>query len=133
MADGKAGRPNREFDKRTFESLCHIQCTKDEIEDVLHSDQRTIDKWCLRTYDEDFSTTYKRFSSGGKSSIRRAQYRHAIEGGNATLLIWLGKQYLAQRDLDSEDTKRFAKGVYETITHITRKENDRANSQRKAA
>ncbi len=131
MANGKAGRPNREFDQITFERLCEIQCTVNEVEHVLHCDQRTLDGWCQRTYEEDFSTVYKRFQGVGKSSLRRAQFSAAIKG-NASLLIWLGKQYLGQRDPDDEAVKDYSKGIYETIKTVV-KNGDRISPVAKAA
>jgi hypothetical protein len=49
------------------------------------------------TYNEGFSEYIKRFSLNGKTSLRRYQWKLA-ESGNATMLIWLGKQYLDQAD-----------------------------------
>jgi len=100
MTKKKTGRPLRDFDASTFEQLCFVQCTVDEIELILRTDQRTVDKWCKRHYDIDFSTAYKRFSSGGKSSLRRDQYKLARK--NASMGIWLGKQWLGQRDIPQE-------------------------------
>ena len=91
-----AGRPNREFDKKLFENLCHINCTVDELESVLITDQRTLDVWCQREYGENFSTAYKRLCQNGKSSLRRYQFNQAKT--NASMGIWLGKQYLGQKD-----------------------------------
>jgi hypothetical protein len=34
----------------------------------------------------------------GLASLRRAQFKKAIEGQNPAMLIWLGKQYLAQKE-----------------------------------
>lgn len=103
----KVGRPEREFDQKIFENLCFVQSPKDEMEFILHTDQRVINKWCLRVYDEDFDTVYKRFSSGGKASLRRDQFRMAKS--NASMAIWLGKQYLGQKDIpdivENFDTK----------------------------
>ena len=44
--------------------------------------------------------------SEGKISLRRYQFRQA-EKGNASLLIWLGKQYLGQTDKQEIDSKEF--------------------------
>lgn len=96
----KAGRPPRDFDPAIFEQLCFVQCTKDEMELILRTDQRVINKWCERHYDIDFDTAYKRFSAGGKSSLRRDQYK--LAKGNASMAIWLGKQWLGQRDIPQE-------------------------------
>lgn len=94
------GRPLKEFNKQIFEGLCQIQCTVNEVESVLQSDQRTIDNWCKREYGESFSTIYKRFADCGKPSLRRMQWNLAKT--NASMGIWLGKQYLGQKDHDDE-------------------------------
>jgi hypothetical protein len=39
----------------------------------------------------------ERGQSEGLASLRRAQFKKAIDG-NPTMLIWLGKQYLGQKD-----------------------------------
>jgi len=94
------GRPLKEFNKQIFENLCQIQCTVNEVESVLQSDQRTIDNWCKREYGEPFSTVYKRFADCGKPSLRRMQWNLAKT--NASMGIWLGKQYLDQKDHKDE-------------------------------
>lgn len=91
-----AGRPTKELDAEQFEKLCFIQCTQEEICDVLNVDPKTLSAWIKRHYNADYSSTYKRFSAGGKMSLRRAQMKLAEK--NATMAIWLGKQYLNQRD-----------------------------------
>ena len=50
------------------------------------------------SFDEYFAQ--KRGS--GKTSLRRAQWLSA-QKGNPTMLIWLGKQYLGQRDKSSHE------------------------------
>lgn len=102
----KVGRPlivwsDKQY--KTFENLCGIQCTIEELESVLDIDHKTIDRLCKEHYkDEDgnpmnFSQTYKRFSASGKASLRRMQFK-AADAGNVTMQIWLGKQYLGQTD-----------------------------------
>ncbi len=93
----KVGRPLRDFDKKIFEGLCWIQCTVDEIEKVFHSDQRTLDKWCLREYGDSFSTVYKEYSVDGKISIRRSQFKHMEK--SYAMAMYLGKIYLGQREI----------------------------------
>jgi len=94
------GRPLKDFDKKTFESLCHVWCTWDEIENILQGERETICKWCLRTYGEPFSVIYKKYSDGGKASLRRNQLH--LSKTNAAMAIWLGKQKLGQRDIPKE-------------------------------
>ena len=97
MAKNKGGRPKKQIDQEVFEGLCEIQCTKDEMCSVFNCDEKTITRWCKDTYGEGFSDIYKKKSETGKTSLRRMQWK-AAKGGNTTMLVWLGKQYLGQRD-----------------------------------
>lgn len=90
------GRPKKEIDKDTFESLCSIFCTKEEICGVLKITDKTLDRWCRETYNERFSEVYKVVSADGKKSLRRAQFELAKK--SAAMAIFLGKNYLGQRD-----------------------------------
>ena len=90
-------RPRIEIDQTTFEKLCGIQCTLEEIAGVLGCSEDTVERWCKRTYGETFAETYKKHSAKGKMSLRRYQFRLAEK--NATMAIWLGKQYLGQKDV----------------------------------
>lgn len=92
----KTGRPRKEIDLETFKGLCFIQCTITEIAGVLDCSTDTVEAWCLRELEMPFSEAFKKFSAGGKMSLRRAQFKLAEK--NATMAIWLGKQYLGQRD-----------------------------------
>ena len=93
---GKAGRPPKEIKQSQFESLCGIQCTKEEICAVLGVSDKTLDKWVNSIYGEDFSVVFKEKRQVGKASLRRSQFELAKK--NATMGIWLGKQYLGQKD-----------------------------------
>ena len=89
-------RPVKEINKEQFESLCNLQCTIEEIAGFFKCNKGTINAWCKRTYDEGFSETYKKHSQNGKISLRRYQLRLAEK--NASMAIWLGKQWLGQTD-----------------------------------
>lgn len=89
-------RPVKEINKEQFESLCNLQCTLEEIAGFFKCNKDTINAWCKRTYDEGFSETYKKYSQNGKISLRRYQLRLAEK--NASMAIWLGKQWLGQTD-----------------------------------
>lgn len=98
----KAGRPKGTTklrpDDDTFKQingLARIQCTQreaaavlgvhvDTFRDFLHAHEKALEAW------EDGGET-------GKASLRRHQYKSA-ENGNATMQIWLGKQWLDQKD-----------------------------------
>ena len=96
----KGGRPQKNIDKKTFEKLCAIQCTKDEICGIFDIDEKTLTRWCKDTYNEGFSDVFKRKSQTGKMSLRRTQFKLAEK--NPTMAIFLGKQYLGQRDIVEE-------------------------------
>lgn len=100
----KMGRPKKEIEKKTFENLCGIFCTEEEIADVFECSIDTINRWCKETYGETFAETYKKKNAKGKVSLRRFQFK-AAEKGNPTMQIWLGRQYLGQTDKrEYEDT-----------------------------
>ena len=72
------------------EKLAGIQCTQQEIASFLGCSVDTLQR------DEKFCGLYKKGQENGKMSLRRIQYKLAEK--NPTMAIWLGKQYLKQRD-----------------------------------
>lgn len=90
------GRPPKIIDQKQFEALCGIQCTEEEVLAVLDCDKNTLNKWCRSVYGGTFSQVYKEKSANGKASLRRTQWKLAEK--NAAMAIWLGKQYLGQKD-----------------------------------
>lgn len=106
----RTGRPKKEISQKLFESLCAIQCTEVEICSIFECCEDTLNAWCKRTYKSTFSETYKSKSAAGKSSLRRMQWKLAEK--SASMAIWLGKQYLGQKDkpedsIDTEDTDAY--------------------------
>ena len=89
-------RPKKEIDQKNFESLCGLQCTKEEICSFFDVTDKTLENWCKRTYKAGFSEVFKQKRGKGKISLRRSQFRLAEK--NANMAIWLGKQYLGQKD-----------------------------------
>ena len=97
MADGKAGRPRKEIDKRDFEKLCMLQCTRAEICSWFKVSEPTLIDWCKRTYDgKDFLTVFNQKREGGKISLRRMQWQLAAK--SPAMAIFLGKNLLGQTD-----------------------------------
>lgn len=89
-------RPRKEIDQKNFENLCALQCTKEEICGFFDVTDKTLENWCKRTYKAGFSEVFKQKRGKGKISLRRNQFRLAEK--NANMAIWLGKQYLGQKD-----------------------------------
>ena len=97
----KMGRPLINISVEEFEKLCSLQCTEEEIAGWYKCSIDTIEKFCKRTYKKTFADIYKTLSSKGKMSLRRYQFK--IAENNPTMAIWLGKQYIGQRDLQEVD------------------------------
>lgn len=97
------GRPKIEIDYRQLEALCAVQCTLADIASVFNCSEDTIERRCKEHYkDEDgepmtFAEVLKKYSAEGKASLRKKQYNIAMQG-NVSMLIWLGKQLLGQKD-----------------------------------
>lgn len=96
MVMAKTGRPRIEIDREQFQKLCAIQCTLDEISSWFKCSPDTIERWCARELSMSFAEAFKTWSADGKISLRRNQFRMAEH--NVSMAIWLGKQYLGQKD-----------------------------------
>ena len=90
-------RPKKVINQKQFESLCAIQCTQEEICNVLDVTDKTLTRWCNEVYNLSFSEIYEQKRDIGRMSLRRNQFKLA-EGGNTTMQIWLGKQVLKQSE-----------------------------------
>lgn len=93
----KRGRPQKIIDQEQFEKLCGLQCTLDEFCCYFDCDDKTLEKWCKKTYKMNFSDIFKLKKGKGKISLRRKQFEVALSG-NPTMLIWLGRNMLGQTD-----------------------------------
>lgn len=103
-------RPRKNIDRKDFESLLALQCTLEEVTaffdhklDGCSAD--TIERWCKRTYKENFADVAAKKRNLGKISLRRAQLELAKKNG--AVAIFLGKNYLGQSDkiqYESTDT-----------------------------
>lgn len=90
-------RPKIEIDFDMVKKLCAIQCTGQEIADVLDVSYDTLERRVKEVYQISFADYIKKHSANGKMSLRRKQHEVAMNG-NTTMLVWLGKQYLGQTD-----------------------------------
>ena len=89
-------RPKKEIDQKQFENLCGLQCTLEEICGWFDVCSDTLETSCKRTYKRSFSEVFAQKRGAGKISLRRSQWRLAEK--NATMAIFLGKQFSGQRD-----------------------------------
>lgn len=99
----RTGRPKKEIDVENFKKLCGMQCTLAEIAGFFDCSEDTIERWCKREFKNTFAEVYKVHSASGKITLRRAQFKLAEK--SAAMAIFLGKQYLGQKDtIEVEDT-----------------------------
>ena len=94
----KGGRPKSltadEDTLKIIKGLGNIQATTKECAAVLGVSEPT---WITFKKIEAVDKALRDGSGEGLASLRRRQFKAANEG-NATMLIWLGKQYLGQSD-----------------------------------
>lgn len=85
------GQKRKEVDATAIEKAASIGCTQEEVALIVGCSVRTI-----QTRD-DLRDAYERGGLRLKTSLRRLQWEKA-EAGNVTMMIWLGKQLLGQKD-----------------------------------
>jgi hypothetical protein len=112
------GRPRKEIDNKIFENLCGLQCTLEEIAGVFDCSADTIERWCKREYKQTFAEVYKKHSAKGKTSLRRTQFKLAEK--SAAMAIFLGKNYLGQKDSIIETDEQTLQAVGEALVKIKR-------------
>ena len=103
------------IDKKQFENLCGLQCTLLEICDFFDVEDDTLNSWCKKTYGTTFSEVFKLKRGKGQISLRRMQWKLAEK--NPTMAIFLGKQYLGQKD-KIEYSDDGMKSINENINNI---------------
>ncbi len=82
-------RPRKKIDPEQVEKLAAINCSYAEMAAVLDCSASTLKR--------RFGPVIKKGRELGTGSLKRQQYKLAM-AGNVTMLIWLGKQYLGQKD-----------------------------------
>jgi len=90
------GRPKADIKPDQVAALARIGCTQEEIAAVLKCTPRTL----RNRFKEEIRSGMDEM----RASIRRWQYMKAKDG-NVAMLIWLGKQYLGQKDRMEETHK----------------------------
>jgi AraC-like DNA-binding protein len=115
MAD--MGRPRIEIDFDKVDALCAVFCNCKEIVSVLNSfDVNCSYDTVERRIKEEFGVTFAEYveqkqMAFAKPKLRKAQMDTAL-AGNATMLVWLGKQYLDQSDKQDLNVSGGVKVVY---------------------
>ena len=82
-------RPQKPADAELIGDLAGIGCTMKEIAILTDLSEDTLNR--------RFAGVIEKGRENSRSSLRRMQYK-AAEAGNITMMIWLGKQMLGQKD-----------------------------------
>ena len=109
------GRPTKEYDLKAFQDLVGLGCTQEEIcwyfrdETGKPANVDTLTRWCKRQFGMTFQ---EYFHQNGymalKIKLRRNQFK--LSEKSAAMAIWLGKQYLEQKDsIEYEDKEAIAR------------------------
>jgi hypothetical protein len=105
-------RPAKPIDLKLLEDLARIQCTDEEMASILGFTREGFRKRKQRQL--ELVGIIEKGKEAGQCSLRRLQWKSAT-GGNIAMQIWLGKQYLRQREprqevelSDPEHLKRIA-------------------------
>ena len=104
------GRPRKEIDWHTLDSLATLDaalnyCAERQIikweEEVSQETIKAAREVIERRIKERFGLTFTEYKDQKKEPVRIKLKQKQIEiamGGNVTMLIWLGKQYLGQSE-----------------------------------
>lgn len=105
------GRPKlvlNETGKAVIINLSSIMCTDEEIAACLGVTVETLQN---KDNNDAFLECKEKGAGNGRKSLRRIQFEIAKKG-NATMAIWLGKQWLGQKEkIDDECGEKSDGGV----------------------
>lgn len=106
----RTGRPEKEYNAKAFVDLIGLGCSADEICWFFRDEQGkpanidTLSRWCKRTFGMTFQEF--RLKNGAmhlKITVRRNQLK--LSEKSAAMAIFLGKNYLNQKDNPVDDTE----------------------------
>jgi hypothetical protein len=90
----KVGRKPVKIDLTDVEKLAALHCTHQEMADWFGVSLRTI---ASRLKRREFAEAMQRGRARAHISLRRCQMK-IVEGGSSAMAIWMGKQFLGQRE-----------------------------------
>lgn len=123
------GRPKNILTEEAIElieKLATVMSTQNEIASCLNT---SVDILTNKYNKDSFLDAIKKGNEKGKSSLRNAQFKCALRG-NATLLIWLGRQYLGQTDKVEGEIEETDRTVEVKVTTPTQEDYDRVKKMK---
>lgn len=98
------GRPKYKLNEvglEVIEKLSSFMCTEEEIASFMGVTVETLHR---QENNASFLERVKKGREKGKASLRASQFRMAKT--NPTMAIWLGKQYLGQKDIVEDENSK---------------------------
>lgn len=99
-----SGRPKAIIDWAKVNRLLLYQCNGVSIAGIIGIHPETLYDACKQEYNIGFSDYSHTKKAEGKELLRAKQFETAMSG-DKTMLIWLGKQYLEQKDNNDYNIK----------------------------
>ena len=96
----KTGRRLLDIDPKVVEGMAAVGATNEEIADFTGSDEVTIRR--------RFGEILTKARSGMRLRLRQAQLKAAL-AGDRTMLVWLGKTMLGQKETTVTETRDVTK------------------------
>lgn len=132
----RTGRPQKQYDTKAFVDLIGLGCGAEEIcwwfrdESGKPANIDTISRWCKR----EFGCTFQEFRTKNgamnlKIKLRRNQL--LLSEKSASMAIFLGKQYLSQKDNPIE-VSHVLTPIDEITKEIFRVQNENADEERES-
>lgn len=125
-----AGRPQKPIDWDMVDQLLMAGCSGTEVAANFNIHRDTLYDRVVKEFGISFTEYSAKYEEKGKSLIKLKQFEKALEKDN-TLLIWLGKQRLSQREPDSKselDLSKLQGAVAEMQKFFDQLRSDQAQS-----
>ena len=105
MSENKCGRPQADIDWNYVDELLHARCSGREIAADLGINPHTLYDRCLSDHGVMFAEYSQQKYAKGDRLLKKQQFDKALgltKDGDNTLLIWLGKTRLEQKEMPTE-------------------------------
>jgi len=122
------GQPPAKIDWKRVDDLLIAGCSGREIASNIGLSPDTLYLRCVTDNGVQFSEYSRQKSEKGESLLRAHQYAKALgltDKGDNTLLIWLGKTRLKQRETDEQVVSTEVNQKYEALMDLMAKNQER--------
>jgi predicted metal-binding transcription factor (methanogenesis marker protein 9) len=125
-------RPEKPIDWKRVDELLMCGCLGTEIAACFDMHPTTFYERVADKYKMSFTNYMSQKRSHGDTLLREAQHKKALKGDNS-MLIWLGKNRLGQKDQPTaidvtDDVKKAADAVHEQLNAMQSQAQSKADS-----